>query len=385
MCPADMVPVPDTPHVCIDRFELPNQAGAHPTLALSATRALDGRTDMSADAICASSGKRLCHRSEWTQACLGTPLSACHTSKRWLRPSWAKINQRNPHELARLDQSDAAGAFIECTSSVGAFDMIGNAEEWVTCDGPTGYCLVGGYWSGGRSCTRAISNHNGRWWHYGSSARCCVDVGPSWHLRVKQLNDAMLDKLATEVRNAWTSNVWTQRVRTLSRMNVSLGTYGILIDSHDDPFLLAAVQWHESRFNPEARGGGGAWVGAMQIHTGNGPLLRQIDPAWRSVQPQQLWDPITNVRAGYAILNYAKTRCGGNPVTWLTSYRYPHCKKSDKEGKARWATMQDLLARAKPLTLPSTQRAKNRAASGSASSARLVQKETTLSPQRDSR
>ena len=47
---------------CIDRYEYPNRAGAHPTWMLDWYQA---------QATCESKGKRLCYASEWTAACEG--------------------------------------------------------------------------------------------------------------------------------------------------------------------------------------------------------------------------------------------------------------------------------------------------------------------------
>lgn len=194
LCPDDMIVA--RPGVCIDRYEWPNKKGEKPRLAQSGTPFEAGPID-DAETACAASGKRTCTRREWIAACQGPegsklPYGAtyqagkCNVDKQWRSVNPVKVAQRNPKELARLDQSEPAGSRDECVSSSGAADMVGNAEEWVRCDqgqedyrGEHGsrWCLVGGYWADSRSsCTYVVTKHVPEWHYYQTGFRCCLDM-----------------------------------------------------------------------------------------------------------------------------------------------------------------------------------------------------------------
>lgn len=190
-CPDDMVRA--RPGVCIDRYEYSNVRGAKPQLGYSAVFADSGPV-WDAENVCENHGKRTCTRSEWVAACQGPGGSKfpygqkyvagkCNTDQRWRTPDPAKVEKRDEAELARLDQSAPAGSFEECVSESGAYDMVGNAEEWVRCDAGqedengTKWCLVGGYWAATTSsCTYVITKHAPMWHYYETSFRCCLDM-----------------------------------------------------------------------------------------------------------------------------------------------------------------------------------------------------------------
>ncbi|HQK94200.1 MAG TPA: PEGA domain-containing protein [Armatimonadota bacterium] len=103
---------------CIDKYEYPNFPGATPVAA----------TLEQARSLCAAKGKRLCSATEWVAACSG-PAS-------WLFPYG---NQYDPSKCNTADNPRGggiakSGAFPECVSSFGAYDMSGNLAEWVEAD-----------------------------------------------------------------------------------------------------------------------------------------------------------------------------------------------------------------------------------------------------------
>lgn len=192
-CPKDMVVAMDG--VCIDRYEwvgLETRLPARPYMARSGLPEPDGNPLMrDAESTCNYLDKRVCTLREWSAACRGTGGSkypygntydsdACNTNKVWRAFDEYKVWQRDDAELSRLNQSATVGSFSRCVSAVGAYDMIGNAEEWVHCDhGKYGWCLAGGFWSHPQTCNDAIVVHSPYWHFYQTGFRCCLDVEKS--------------------------------------------------------------------------------------------------------------------------------------------------------------------------------------------------------------
>lgn len=192
-CPIDMVQT--GVGTCIDRYEWPNIKGAHPVIGLTALpQHRDERAGEVWDltALCDMVGKRVCTRTEWTSACRGSDRSRypwgnakptkkphpCNTDKLWKQPNEKKLAERDHAEFERLDQSEPAGSREDCVSASGAYDMIGNAEEWVTCPGvgAHGWCLMSRHWAALVTCDYAVTVHHPRWTYYVESGRCCRDM-----------------------------------------------------------------------------------------------------------------------------------------------------------------------------------------------------------------
>ncbi|MFC1678494.1 SUMF1/EgtB/PvdO family nonheme iron enzyme [Patescibacteria group bacterium] len=139
-CPADMVFVSsDIGGFCIDKYE----ASAHSDCPnLDPENQRETKTNLNfpectpvsvqdrvpwrnisqdqAALACAKAGKRLPTNKEWLQAALGTPdygldgdINDCHTRNNWPQ------------------QPGLTGTGINCKSSAGAYDMVGNLWEWV--------------------------------------------------------------------------------------------------------------------------------------------------------------------------------------------------------------------------------------------------------------
>lgn len=183
---------------CIDRYEYPNQKGAHPVWML---------TWFQAQATCESKGKRLCWSSEWTAACEGpehTPFpygwvrdhDKCNMDNFFIDPKkgpgnfdfYSKDKAVADKELARLDQSVPSGSMEQCKSGFGVYDMPGNMDEWVISDQPPEHkskwsALKGGAWGHVRSQCRPMTvSHEPEFWYYFVSFRCCADAAgvPAW-------------------------------------------------------------------------------------------------------------------------------------------------------------------------------------------------------------
>lgn len=196
-CPPDMVEVPAAA-TCIDRYEWPNKAGQKPLLGASALpeeRDQKNGIVMDATTLCKQAGKRVCQWDEWLAACLGpdgtnTPWGdnevprytpgerelPCNADKRYRAANERQVGIRDPREMRRLDQSEPSGSRADCVSAVGAYDMIGNGEEWVKCPGiRTGWCLAGRHFAEARVCSRLATGHAPRWHYYSTAFRCCKD------------------------------------------------------------------------------------------------------------------------------------------------------------------------------------------------------------------
>lgn len=169
---------------CIDRYEFPNQPGAHPPVMVSAYDAAE---------LCRERGKRLCFKSEWTAACEGPKLlpfpygykrskKMCNIDNRWIYPKLKLVHARRNAvrgpELLRLDQSVASGSMPGCESGYGVHDLTGNFDEWVRTEWPQGKGrwagLKGGAWGHVRNACRPMTtSHVAHWSYYFISFRCC--------------------------------------------------------------------------------------------------------------------------------------------------------------------------------------------------------------------
>lgn len=184
-CPSDMVVAREG--VCIDRYEWPNKKGVRPLVYASGTDDPRYENDpiTEAELLCATVKKRVCTKNEWQYACgdkypYGVTFEpgACNTDKTFRKVDEYKVDHYDKKELERLDQSAPAGSYPGCRSPSGAYDMVGNAEEWVRCsEGLYGWCLMGRYWADPKSsCTYVVTKHHPRWHFYETGFRCCKDM-----------------------------------------------------------------------------------------------------------------------------------------------------------------------------------------------------------------
>ncbi|HLM74914.1 MAG TPA: SUMF1/EgtB/PvdO family nonheme iron enzyme [Polyangiaceae bacterium] len=174
---------------CIDRFEYPNQEGAHPPVMVDW---------YDAAGACASRGKRLCWESEWVSACEGPEKlpfpyglkrdpEMCNIDNRWLGVDLEKLYSKSAAiqgaELLRLDQSVASGARKGCVSGFGVRDLTGNVDEWVNAEKTYKKSkwagLKGGAWGHVRNACRPMTtSHAPDFTYYFVSFRCCADAAP---------------------------------------------------------------------------------------------------------------------------------------------------------------------------------------------------------------
>lgn len=185
-------------HYCIDKYELPNQAGAIP---------LDWLTWYDAKNACESVGKRLCTRSEWTFAAEGPYMHPYPYGDGYHRDrTVCNFDQHLAEQSATIKRSDGtlthptgddvmnvtnvnsdvgqalhnmlirSGTLTLCVSDWGVYDMPGNIDEWVVNETGIPYVsgLMGGHVFGVRNASRPMTDAHGpnfKW--YETGGRCC--------------------------------------------------------------------------------------------------------------------------------------------------------------------------------------------------------------------
>ena len=96
-----------------------------------------------------------------------------------------------------------------------------------------------------------------------------------------------------------------------SRIETSAAHY------HVDPYLVAAVIKHESKFRPNAKSTGGA-LGMMQLMPQTAEwIARQMDEPFTE---DYLYDPALNIRYGVWYLAELEREFGGNDILALAAY-----------------------------------------------------------------
>ena len=187
---------------CVDRHEWPNRAGERPTVFV---------TWYDAKRSCESVGKRLCARSEWTLACEGPKRapypygwqrepSPCNVGRPSLEVSEKALSNRATRAatIEKLWQADPIGSHPDCVSAFGAFDMVGNVDEWTDNSEESSAqvsTLNGGYWGPVRNtCRLTTKTHGPDFQFYQIGFRCCADArdGVSVPLPPERVSDEVL-------------------------------------------------------------------------------------------------------------------------------------------------------------------------------------------------
>ena len=160
-------------------------AGAVPQSNISGTQAA---------AACAAAGKRLCTDGEWLRVCQGpqgrtypygdTRMPGVCNDARAVNPAVAYFGSSDPSVFsmvgnACIDQQPGSlartGAYSGCVTAEGAFDMMGNLQEW-TAD-PAGTMRGGDYADttlNGDACLYVTTAHDTTYWDYSTGFRCCM-------------------------------------------------------------------------------------------------------------------------------------------------------------------------------------------------------------------
>jgi formylglycine-generating enzyme len=195
---------------CVDQFEASlvrvadgstwcpfDNPGTTPVRAISVANAVPQAyiDEVEAAAACTNAGKRLCTDSEWLRACQGPsdttyPYGNTHqpgtcNDARAEHPAVEYFGTTDPYIYTELDNScldqlpetvDRTGSLTSCVTAEGAFDMMGNLNEWT--NDPAG-SFRGGYYVdtvlNGPGCTYVTTAHDTQYWDFGTGFRCCAD------------------------------------------------------------------------------------------------------------------------------------------------------------------------------------------------------------------
>ncbi len=216
-CPALMAQVKSgAGSFCIDRYEaaLQEQKGsawtaASPYLTVGSrtVRAVSAKgmipqgyiSGSEAAKACGASGKRLCSSAEWLAACQGPKKDtypygghahkpgACNDSYKGGHPVvkyfgtstgiWDSKHMNDPGINKQPGTVAKGGAFAQCKSAHGVFDMHGNLHEWVSDSAGT---FRGGFYAdakiNGAGCLYKTTAHAMGYHDYSTGFRCCANV-----------------------------------------------------------------------------------------------------------------------------------------------------------------------------------------------------------------
>jgi formylglycine-generating enzyme required for sulfatase activity len=129
-----MVAVPGLARACIDRYEARIDHGrAVPATDAPADSEL---TWFDAESACRRAGFRLCEVEEFERACAGADRSRTYP----YGPTHVEHRCNIAERFEPLDSHAvaASGAFPECVTPEGVFDLSGNAIEWLATEGRGG-------------------------------------------------------------------------------------------------------------------------------------------------------------------------------------------------------------------------------------------------------
>jgi hypothetical protein len=224
-CPEGMARVrmpEDARWVCVDRYEaaverLRPDGGSEPW---PFDRVVDGQTvravvkpgqkpqayisGTQAQAACRLAGKRLCTGPEWLAACQGPgrltypygntyKKGACnegratHPVNDCFGPGGGVFTSKNLNDPCCVNLPNTVapgGAFADCKSSDGIYDLHGNLHEWVDATTPSGNGVFrGGFFVdaklNGAGCLYRTVAHAKSYHDYSTGFRCCAEPLPS--------------------------------------------------------------------------------------------------------------------------------------------------------------------------------------------------------------
>ncbi len=143
---------------------------------------------------CQNAGKRLCTENEWVLACRGESARKFPYGTQYEEGACNVFREAHPGQILHGDMSighldprlnlveGAAGPLLRKTGATtacrsawgsdGAYDMVGNLDEWVTADRGA---FLGGFYSRStrEGCDAKVSSHPRAYFDYSLGTRCC--------------------------------------------------------------------------------------------------------------------------------------------------------------------------------------------------------------------
>lgn len=217
-CPVDMVLQRSGDQLfCIDRYEAALvQLGVSGTVPWPSDRPPDGVdvravvavgikpqgyiSQVQAQKACQRAGKRLCKESEWEFACRGAANTTYPYGQTYKKGACNEGRPRNPVNdcfgdgpgvftyenmndpccVKWPDTVAKGGAFGECKTPLGVFDLHGNLHEWVDTVTLSGNGVFrGGFFVdakiNGAGCGYRTTAHRPSYHDYSTGFRCCAD------------------------------------------------------------------------------------------------------------------------------------------------------------------------------------------------------------------
>jgi len=139
---------------CIDKYEFPNKEGAIP---FRKAQWFAGKEE------CEAQGKRLCTEAEWEKACKGTKGFRYPYGNEF-DPKKCNTGTLEAGGKLREGRIAKSGAYKECKSDYGVYDMSGNMWEWVADEydpGTRTYVLRGGSFASNPKASRCSARRGG--------------------------------------------------------------------------------------------------------------------------------------------------------------------------------------------------------------------------------
>jgi hypothetical protein len=150
---------------CIDKFEASYDINSHAITAQNVYPAVNV-TQVQASEACQTVAKRLCSDVEWLRACKGPNDYIYPYGNETFYPGMC-------NDQGSLSVS---GSYVDCVTTEGAYDMVGNVHEWTSDPNGT---FRGGYYSdisiNGEGCNYATTAHSVLHFEETVGFRCCSD------------------------------------------------------------------------------------------------------------------------------------------------------------------------------------------------------------------
>ncbi len=159
-------------------------------------------SQLQASAACAEAQKRLCSKSEFARACRGSletrtypygtkyQKGACNEGKGSTvaklfgsdSSKWTYANFNDPRLNQLSGTLASTGAYVQCVTDEGVFDLVGNLHEWGadSADSSGHGRFRGGFYGdaevNGSGCLYETKAHELSYHDYSTGFRCCADL-----------------------------------------------------------------------------------------------------------------------------------------------------------------------------------------------------------------